>query len=554
LEAAGRAALAAGGLESALVELRAAADLAGATAPPSLLVTLADTEVAAGNPERAETLCNLLLAAAPEASVRAQVLSVLGRAALATGRTDQFQKCFQTAAVAAHQDPSLEVAVLGEAVAASSVLSNPRQVLTWAEQARRILDEHPGLDRVATDAAWAVTACLTGDPSGAAAVLDALADGRLVSAIASGPPTLAVWTAVAAYHVAMMVERFAESREPFEAGWARAQKVGAPMLITYMGIGYVDVQCRQGRLAEARQLIGSMEDANAELGSGMSVVARLPKAVVALETGDSAGASAECDLLAGTLLHNYPQYYPFFRIWLSKLRAEMALDAGRTDEAGSGADAMRGLAAEAGIVEPCAVPWADTAVAAYLRAGRLDDVEELIRHLDTVSAGWPCRWPRSVAESGRAGLAEARNDYLGAEKHHHLAISLLEEVDLPLALVRALIGYGIFLRRTGRPAQSRAPLGRAVENAHTCGATRLEDQALVQLRASGGRRGRGRGPELSSQEQRTATLAAQGATNAEIAAALAVSVKTVEHYLSSTYAKLGISSRHELPKVDPVSG
>jgi DNA-binding NarL/FixJ family response regulator len=97
-------------------------------------------------------------------------------------------------------------------------------------------------------------------------------------------------------------------------------------------------------------------------------------------------------------------------------------------------------------------------------------------------------------------------------------------------------------------------LGRAVENAHTCGATRLEDQALVQLRASGGRRGRGRGPELSSQEQRTATLAAQGATNAEIAAALAVSVKTVEHYLSSTYAKLGISSRHELPKVDPVSG
>src|ERR1019366_8137431 len=115
----------------------------------------------------------------------------------------------------------------------------------------------------------------------------------------------------------------------------------------------------------------------------------------------------------------------------------MALDAGRTDEAASRADDMRCLAAQAGVVEPCAVPWADTAVAAYLRAGRLGGVDVLVSHLDTVSAVWPCRWPRSVAESGRAGLAEARNDYLGAEKHHHTAISLLEEVGLPLALVRA---------------------------------------------------------------------------------------------------------------------
>ena len=188
------------------------------------------------------------------------------RSRLATGRTDQFQEHFQAAAVAAHDYPALEVAVLGEAVAASSVLSDFQRVLLWAEQARQILDEHPRMDRAATDAGWAVTACLTGDPSGAGAVLDALADGSLISAIATGPPALAVWTAVAAYHVAMMVERFEESRESFEAGWSRAQKVGAPMLITYMGIGYVDIQCRQGRLADARQLIRSMEEVNLRSG------------------------------------------------------------------------------------------------------------------------------------------------------------------------------------------------------------------------------------------------------------------------------------------------
>jgi DNA-binding CsgD family transcriptional regulator len=233
-----------------------------------------------------------------------------------------------------------------------------------------------------------------------------------------------------------------------------------------------------------------------------------------------------------------------------KLQAEMALDSGRTDEATERVKTMRALAQRAGIIEPCVVPWADTAMSTYLRAGRLDDVEGLAGHLETVSAGWPCRWPRSVAEIGRAGLAEARKEYQEPERHHDEGVRLLEEVGLPLALVRALIGYGVFLRRSGRPAQARAPLGRAVETARVCGATRLEYQALGELHASGGRRGRGRSAELSHQEQRTATLAARGATNAQIAAALAVSVKTVEHYLSSTYAKLGIRSRRELPDAD----
>ena len=43
-----------------------------------------------------------------------------------------------------------------------------------------------------------------------------------------------------------------------------------------------------------------------------------------------------------------------------------------------------------------------------------------------------------------------------------------------------------------------------------------------------------------------ARMAAQGSTNGEIALSLFISVKTVEHHLTSAYSKLGVHSRKDL--------
>ncbi|HXF97830.1 MAG TPA: helix-turn-helix transcriptional regulator, partial [Gaiellaceae bacterium] len=51
---------------------------------------------------------------------------------------------------------------------------------------------------------------------------------------------------------------------------------------------------------------------------------------------------------------------------------------------------------------------------------------------------------------------------------------------------------------------------------------------------------------LTESEERVARLAAQGLSNKEIAAALFVTVHTVEAHLVRVYRKLGIRSRGEL--------
>jgi len=241
----------------------------------------------------------------------------------------------------------------------------------------------------------------------------------------------------------------------------------------------------------------------------------------------------------------------WFWLWLWKLRAELALDAGQTALAAERAGAMIDLATRLGVLQPCVVPWADTAMTAHLRAGQYAEAEALIDHLTRVSAGWPCRWPAAVAETGRSALAERAGRHGQADECHRGAVALLDSTDLTLARVRALIDYGAFLRRTGHRRLSREPLRRAVEEADACGARRLAIAALAELRACGGRRARGQPTQLTPQQRRVADLAATGSSNAEIAAALIVSVRTVEHHLQAAYTKLGVRSRQELSALNP---
>ncbi len=79
------------------------------------------------------------------------------------------------------------------------------------------------------------------------------------------------------------------------------------------------------------------------------------------------------------------------------------------------------------------------------------------------------------------------------------------------------------------------------------GAEGWEQRARSELERVGGRRRGGR-DELTPSERRVVELAADGRSNKEIAAALYVTVNTVEVHLARGYRKLGVRSRAQLAK------
>ena len=154
------------------------------------------------------------------------------------------------------------------------------------------------------------------------------------------------------------------------------------------------------------------------------------------------------------------------------------------------------------------------------------------------SLGHALRASGSVA-SGTAGL-----------EHLEEAVTILADSSARLEHAQALLTLGSAKRRLGHRRAAIDLLGQALDLASRCGATPLVAVSRAELQLAGARPRRERlsGPEaLTAAELRVAILAAQGATNAEIAHELVVTRRTVETHLTSTYRKLDIKRRDELP-------
>jgi DNA-binding CsgD family transcriptional regulator len=129
------------------------------------------------------------------------------------------------------------------------------------------------------------------------------------------------------------------------------------------------------------------------------------------------------------------------------------------------------------------------------------------------------------------------------------AVTTLQPSPALLEQARALTSLGAALRRAGRRAEAREPLGEGLTLARRCGAERLSALAEQELRSAGAkpRRLAFSGVEsLTASELRIAEMAAGGLTNQQVAEALFVTAKTVENHLGRVYQKLGIHSRDRL--------
>jgi DNA-binding CsgD family transcriptional regulator len=185
-------------------------------------------------------------------------------------------------------------------------------------------------------------------------------------------------------------------------------------------------------------------------------------------------------------------------------------------------------------------------VEAAVRLGRPEEATAPLALFET--------WSRNVAQPWAAALVHRCQALLdGDEYHFRQALSLYEQGDRPFDEARTRLLYGEWLRREKRKADARIHLEIALQAFGRLGATPWADRAQAELTATGtAGRPPGHGPAggLTPQELQIVRLAAQGASNKDIAAQLILSPRTVGHHLYKAYPKLGVASRAELSGLD----
>ncbi len=186
---------------------------------------------------------------------------------------------------------------------------------------------------------------------------------------------------------------------------------------------------------------------------------------------------------------------------------------------------------------------ADT-LEALIAVGELAEAERKLVLWEKRARALDRSWALAILARCRALLLAARGDLDGAFEGFERALAEHARTTDPFQHARTLLALGRTQRRAKRRGDARRTLEDALARFETVGAPLWAEQTRAELARIGGR-----APsrdELTEAERRIATLAAEGRTNREVAAALFVTEHTVEGALTRAYRKLGVRSRTEL--------
>lgn len=223
------------------------------------------------------------------------------------------------------------------------------------------------------------------------------------------------------------------------------------------------------------------------------------------------------------------------------IRAVLALGEGRSRDA---------LA----LLDPITHPVVQTfaALDRFEAAGTLGDARAM---------EWLGAWARFARSSGAAcalarlehGRALLAGDPEEAEEHLLTALTYHAGSRRPFERARTNLALGSHLRRHRQRARARDHLRAALTGFDELGAVPWADRARDELRATGESSRRGDPwpiERLTPQELRIARAVAEGRSNREAADLLVLSPRTVDFHLRNVFAKLGLSSRTELARLD----
>ena len=324
----------------------------------------------------------------------------------------------------------------------------------------------------------------------------------------------------------------------------RAEAAGDEGSLAYVYVLLAQAECLVGnfdqgrRNAEAAREIAAQAGQQALVGYGLAVRAwcdahsgreddTREAAELALELGRSTEFMPVCQFAGAAL-------------------GLLELSLGRAAEAAAWLASPVELARTEGIDEPGLTRYVPDEIEALIELDQVDEAAELL--------GW---YEANAVRLGRRGATAASHRCRGllAAKAGRLDDALaafdcaVEEHNpaLPFDRARTLLVYGAALRRAKRKADARDRLEQAAAAFEELSATAFVERARAELARIAGRKRSTEGG-LTPTERQIAELVAEGKSNKEVAAALFVSVKTVEANLSRVYAKLGLRGRGELAR------
>jgi DNA-binding CsgD family transcriptional regulator len=188
----------------------------------------------------------------------------------------------------------------------------------------------------------------------------------------------------------------------------------------------------------------------------------------------------------------------------------------------------------------------EDAVEAAVRCGQPEIARAAVGDFAPLAEASGTPWALGLLARCRALTA---GDDPRADRDYEQSVESLLAAPVALSLARSRLVYGEWLRRQRRRRDARDQLRAALESFERMGARGFAGRARAELAATGEhivKNAEPDGPQLTPQETQIARLAAEGASNRDIATRLFLSSATVDYHLRKVYQKLGVPRRASL--------
>ncbi len=330
------------------------------------------------------------------------------------------------------------------------------------------------------------------------------------------------------------------SRHGYEAVLRRAEEVGDARMETWCVYGLGMVEALAANWDRAAELAARATELSEQV-SLLGLPAVRLTALVAAYRGNVEHARALLEACDTTSRQMGDRMNLFGTLVIDGL---LELSLGEHAAAADSLSEAWTIQAELGIREPGVTRFLIDLTEALAAEGRVDEAEQALAdfsgHADAVHR----EWPRPLIARAEGEVLLARGEIDAALARLEAAVAEEALLPMPLEQGRTLLALGSAQRRARQRSAARERLASALAIFEELGASLWAETARAQLCRIGGR-----SPstgELTPTEELVAELVAEGRSNKEVAAALMVSVHTVEAALTSIYRKLDVHSRTEM--------